>query len=169
MASNPGHISAGGREAISVEVSTAHRGGTTFNKGFTVFTNDPDQPKVRLVVNGTVKGYISYSPAYIRFVGQEGQELSKSIDIKPLNGHSFSIKSVRLQKGEHLKYDLKPLGDPPGNKGYTLVVQNMMKTAGFYQDLILVETDSAKKPSFRIPVSARIRKDSGIRKSPAND
>jgi hypothetical protein len=169
VASNPGHISAGGREAISVEVHTSHRGGSKLHKAFTVYTNDPGKPEVRLVVSGKVKGYISLSPTFVRFVGLEGQSLSKAIDIKPLNGHAFAIKAVKLQKGEHLTFDLKPLGKTPGAEGYTLFVKNKMDTAGFYQDLIIVETDSARKPSLRIPVSARIRKKEAVSKPPAHD
>ena len=150
-------------------MNTAHYGGSTLRKGFTVYTNDPRIPQVRLQVVGKVKGFISLSPAYVRFVGREGQALSTSIHIKPLNGHVFSIKKIRMQKGEHLTYDLKPAGKDPAREGYLVVVKNTMKSAGFYQDTIIVETDSDKKPSLRIPVSARIRKDAPVGRPPAHD
>ena len=58
----------------------------------------------------------------------------------------------------------------PGQEdGYLLTVINTMKTAGFYQDLIIVETNSAKKPVIRIPVSARIRKSPQANAATAHD
>jgi hypothetical protein len=85
-----------------------------------------------------------------------------------MNGHTFSIKSVRLQKGDYLTYDLKPLGENPSSRGYALIVENTRQNEGFYQDMIILETDSDKRPSLRIPVSARIRKAPSSKK-PAHD
>ena len=121
------------------------------------------------MISGEVKAVISLSSRYVRFVGQEGQDLSRSIDIRPIDGHTFAIKNIKMKKGQYLAYDLKSLGKPPGIDGYTLIVQNLMKTEGFYQDLIVVETDSPKKPSLRIPVSARIRKAAHPKNPPADD
>lgn len=156
MASNPGRIPAGGREKISVEVKTQNRGGSTLRKGFTVFTNDPARPQVKLLVSGKVKGHISLSPTYIRFMGKAGQPLSRTITIKPLNGHTFNIQNVVTREGKHLKFDLKPVGGDAVKHGYQLVVQNTMHAAGKYNDLITIKTDSKVKPTLRIPVSARI-------------
>lgn len=127
-------------------------------KGFTVFTNDPAKSQVKLMVIGKVKGHISLSPAYIRFMGREGQPLSRTVTIKPLNGHTFNIQDVVTKEGKHLTYDLKPMGGDAAKHGYQLVVQNTMQTAGSYTDLITIKTDSEVKPTLRIPVSARIHK-----------
>jgi hypothetical protein len=169
VASNPGRIPAGGRDFITVEVDTSHRGGSTLNKGFTVYTNDRRLPRVRLQISGKVKGFISLSTQYVRLIGSEGQTISMAVDIKPINGHTFAIKTIKVQKGKHLKYDLKPLGKNPRQKGYTLIVQNTKKSAGSYLDYILIETDSTKKPMIRIPVSARIRKKTPEIKLPPHD
>jgi hypothetical protein len=169
VASNPGRIPAGGRDFITVEVDTSHRGGSTLNKGFTVFTNDRRLPSVRLQISGKIKGYISLSPQFVRLIGNEGQKISMAVNIRPMNGHTFSIKTVRMQKGRHITYDLKPLGVDPRRNGYTLIVQNTKQSAGSYLDYIFIETDSAKKPMLRIPVSARIRKETPGYKLPPHD
>ncbi len=158
MASNPGRIPAGGRDKIGVEVKTRNRGGSTLHKGFTVYTNDPSKSQVKLMVIGKVKGHISLSPAYIRFMGKEGQQLSRTVTIKPLNSHRFNIEAVQTQEGKNLQYDLKPLGGNADKHGYQLVVRNTMQSAGSYRDLITIKTDSKFKPLLRIPVSARILK-----------
>ncbi len=158
MASNPGRIPAGGRDKISVEVKTSHHGGSTLNKGFTVYTNDPKRPQVRLMVTGQVMGYIIMSPTYIRFMGHEGEPLTRTVSIKPSEGHGFHIKDVKAREGEHLSFDWKPVGADGAKNGYELLVRNTMQTAGTYQDLITITTDSSEKPILRIPVSARIQK-----------
>lgn len=161
MASNPGQVPAGGRENISVTVSTRNRGGQTLHKGFTVYTNDPKKPEVRLQVTGKVNAYLTVSPHYVRFIGRGDQPMSQTVKITPLDGHPFTIKAVKAQQGQNLRYDLKPLGNDPRKNGYELVVENTLKEAGTYQDLITLQTDSKEKPSVTIPVYARIQNASG--------
>ena len=108
------------------------------------------------MVSGKVKGYISLSPTYLRLMGKVGAPLQRSIRIKPLNGHTFTVKEVLVKDGEHLQYELKPVKGDSDKNGYLLVVQNTMQTAGTYRDLITIKTDSKVKPILRIPVSARI-------------
>jgi len=158
VASNPGQIPAGGKESISVKVSTRNRGGAKLHKGFTVYTNDPQRPEVRLQVIGQVNAYLKVAPNYIRLMGRWDQRLSQTVKITPLEGHPFTIKEVKAQQGQNLRYELKPLGNNPGKNGYELVVENTMKKAGNYRDLITIQTDSKEKPLVTIPVYARIQK-----------
>ena len=158
MASNPGQIPAGGKESISVTVSTKNRGGQKLHKGFTVFTNDPRKPEVRLQVTGQVNAYLTVAPNYVRLFGRSDQPLSQTVKITPLEGHPFKIKEVKAQEGQNLRYEIKPLGKDPGKNGYELVVENTMKEAGNYRDLITIQTDSKEQPSVTIPVYARIQK-----------
>ncbi len=157
MASNPGQIPAGGKGNISVTVSTKNHGGQTLRKGFTVSTNDPQKPEVRLHVTGKVTAYLAVSPRYVRFIGRGDQPLSQTVKITPLDGHPFTIKAVKAQQGQNLRFDLKPLGKDPAKSGYELVVENTMKAAGNYRDMITIQTDSKEKPSVTIPVYARIQ------------
>jgi hypothetical protein len=156
VASNPGQIPAGGREKISVTVSTRNRGGQKLHKGFTVYTNDPKKPQVRLQVNGRIDAYLTVAPKFVRLIGRVGQPLQQSVKITPLAGHPVTIKEVRVNQPENLHYKLKPLGLPPGRAGYELVVENARQEAGNYQDRITLLTDSKEKPSITIPVYARI-------------
>ena len=96
------------------------------------------------------------TPTYIRFLGQEGQPLKRTVKIKPLNGHTFSIKDVKTKEGKHLAFDWKPEKGDASKYGYRLEVENTMKTSGYYRDLITITTDSKVKPTLHIPVSTRI-------------
>jgi hypothetical protein len=161
VASNPGQIPAGGKEKISVKVSTRNRGGQTLHKGFTVYTNDPGASQMRLQVSGKVNAYITVQPHYVRLIGRVDQPLRQTIKITPLEGHPVTIKDVRIRQTQNLRYTLKPLGPTPGKTGYELIVENARHEAGNYQDLITILTDSKEKPSITIPVYARIHGPAG--------
>lgn len=137
-------------------VSTRSRGGETLHKGFSVYTNDPKKPQVRLEVFGKVKGYLKVAPNFVRLIGQAGQSLSQKVKITPLKGYPFTITEVKAQREGNLRLELKPLGRDPSEEGYELVVQNKRQEAGNYRDVITVKTDSKKKPTITIPVYARI-------------
>lgn len=158
MASNPGRIPAGGRDKISVEISTRNRGGGTLRKRFTVYTDDPSKPQAVLTVTGKVKGYLTVDPAYIRLVGPAGDAVSSEVQITPLEGYSFAIKEIQAQQGDNLRFQVKPEGSKRGQRGYLLLVENTKKEAGSYNDMIIIKTDSKQKPELRIPVFARLYK-----------
>ena len=156
MASNPGHIPAGGREKISVVVNTRNRGGSTLHKGFKVFTNDPAKPEVTLQVTGKVKGYLTVAPAYVRLNGAVGQSISRKVQIVAMKGYPFTIKEINAHNREDFQYRLTPMDKQSGRQGYVLQVENTKQKAGNYYDTIVIKTDSKHKPVVRIPVYGRI-------------
>ena len=113
-------------------------------------------PQVRLEVAGKVNAYLTVAPRYVRFIGKIDQPLQQSIKITPLAGYPVTIKEVRIQQPDNLRYELKPLGDPPNQSGYELIVENARQEAGNYQDMITILTDSKQTPSITIPVYARL-------------
>lgn len=137
-------------------VNTANRGGQKLIKHFSVMTNDPDNPRVDLVVTGKVMGYVTIMPRYVRLMGKADENLSATIQIRPEKAHPFTIKKVDARDGNNISYDLKPLGPNPAQNGYELIVNNTKKDAGAYQDFITIETDLKEKPRLSIPVSGRI-------------
>jgi hypothetical protein len=161
VASNPGQIPAGGRDKISVKVSTRNHGGQTLHKGFTVFTNDPGKARVRLQVSGKIDAFLTVAPQFVRLIGRAGQPLQQSVKITPAAGRAFTIKDISVSHPERLRYKLKPIGNPPGRSGYELVVENAMQEAGNYHDRIILQTDSKEKPSIAISVYARIHDPAG--------
>lgn len=156
MASNPGQIPAGGKDKISVVVGTANRGGQTVTKQFRVFTDDPANPMINLVVHGKIMAYVEVTPKRIMFRGQLGDNLTQEVRIVPQDGHLFKIKKVKANSGKFIKYDLKPLGKEPSKEGYLLTVSCTRKMKGSFGDLIIVHTDLKEKQVINIPVSGRL-------------
>ncbi len=138
-------------------VKTANRGGSTLEKGFTVFTNDPANAKIKLTVSVKVKGFVTVAPRSVRLFGKVGVPLSRSVQIVSVDGHQFAIKKVTAQQDKYLQYQVKPLEKSSGREGYLLLVENTKKEPGNYRDTILIKTDSKEKPELRIPVYGRIQ------------
>ncbi len=137
-------------------VNTKNRGGATLRKGFTVYTNDPAKPQVRLQVSGKVKAYVMVEPGYVRLTGPLGQAIRQVVKITPLSGYPMTIKEVHAQKAEFVSFELQPLAEDATKAGYRLVVLNTKDEPGNYSDTIVIKTDSQHKPTLRIPVYGRI-------------
>ena len=157
VASNPGRVPVGQSGTIAVRVDTSNRGGTTLHKGFTVFTNDPGNAKVRLEVTGQVRSFLMVTPKYVRFSGTPDQPMRQTVRIMPTKGHPCRIAQVSVHDSENLRYELNPLGRDPKTAGYELIVENRRRQPGRYHDLISIRTDSAVKPLITIPVTIRVR------------
>jgi hypothetical protein len=138
-------------------VNTKNRGGNTLHKSFTVSTNDTLKSQVRLTVTGKVKSYVTIEPGSVRLFGPVGRSLSGTVKILPLEGHAFTIKEVKAQQNQFIRFQLKPMNDASDNKGYLLLVENTKNVPGSYRDTILITTDSKKKPLLRVPIYARIQ------------
>ncbi|MBI5897013.1 MAG: hypothetical protein HZB24_13760 [Desulfobacterales bacterium] len=107
MASNPGQIPAGGRDKISVVVHTTGKGGQAISKRFRVFTDDPKQPNVELVVSGKVEGFVEIEPNRLSFIGKVGDTLTQEVRITPNAKHPFTIKEASFSEYIQLYTDLK--------------------------------------------------------------
>jgi hypothetical protein len=156
VASNPGQIPAGGKDKISVVVTTAGRGGQSLVKHFKVHTNDPRQPQVDLVVKGKIAGYATITPKRVVLVGRLGEPVSSQVRIIPQEGYPFTIKAAKAATGSNIQVALKPLGDKPAKDGYLLTVTSISETVGSYGDYIELSTDLKEKPTIGIPVSGRL-------------
>jgi hypothetical protein len=138
-------------------VNTKNRGGNTLRKGFTVYTNDTLKPQVKLSVTGKVKSYVTIKPGSVRLFGPVGSPISETVKILPLEGHAFAIKEIKAQQNQFIRFQVKPMNNASGEKGYLLLVENTKDMPGIYRDTILITTDSEKKPLLRVPIYARIQ------------
>jgi len=139
-----------------VVVGTTARGGQALTKHFKVYTNDPKQAQVDLVVTGKVAAYVEVSPSRVNLVGRAGDQLSREVRITPGKGFPFTIKEAKAKTGQHIRLDLKPLDKNVAESGYLLTVTNTKKDPGSFGDYIEIQTDLKEKPTFGIPVTGRI-------------
>ncbi len=155
MASHPGQIPAGGRDKISVVVHTGGRGGQKLSKSFRVFTDDPKQPNVELVVTGKVEGFVQIEPPRISFIGKAGETMRQEVRITPNPKYPFTIKEAKAATDQNLRIDLKPLGKK-AKEGYLLTVTVIKTNPGTFAEYIQLYTDSKEKPTIGISVHGRL-------------
>ena len=108
-------------------------------------------------MTGKVKSYVTITPGSVRLFGTVGSPLSRTVEILPLAGHPFTIKEVKAQHNQFVSFQVKPMDNASGKKGYLLLVENTKSMPGTYRDTILITTDSEKKPLLRVPIYARIK------------
>jgi len=156
VASHPGQIPAGGRDKISVVVHTNGRGGQTLSKRFRVYTDDPKQPNVELVVTGRVEALMDIDPPRLSFIGKAGDTMRQEVRIKPNPKYPFTIKEAKAATDQNLRLDLKPMGKKAAQEGYLLTVTVIKTSPGSFSDYIQLYTDLKEKPTVGISVHGRL-------------
>src|SRR5437773_7824355 len=107
---NPNTLQPGERGEITFTVDlTNARGPVT--KAITVPSNDPDQPKLKLIIKGDVKAVYEYDPQMVLFDDvAPGTNASEVVEVKRLDG-----KKLRITKAEAGKPFLSTHVEPATN------------------------------------------------------
>ena len=133
-------------------------------KSIAVFTNDPENPKLQLVIKATVKPYIAALPGYARFNYVQGEPIGTitqsiwSTDDQPMN--VLSVKSPY----EYVKVSFRRAGSEelhPKSEGrpnwLVDVTIDPYSPIGALRRYIDVQTDHPKQKLVRIPISGFVR------------
>lgn len=159
VASNPGQIPPGGKDAISVVIHTRFQWGQTITKSFRMTTNDPQASEIELVVTGKIQGFYIIEPDRVKLTGHQGdKDLKQQISIAPNRGRLFNVKNTKINReDERIHLTLAPQGkETPPQNGYLLTVSCDAQQQGSIKNLILIETDLEGAPTIRIPVMCQI-------------
>ena len=119
-------------------------------------TNDAVNPETNITVSGNVQKFVTITPQVVRLNGKKGEEIKSVVQIIPESKYLFSVLKIRTQDGKNIKYELKENKSASGNKEFAITVENLKKDAGFYSDVLILETDSKIQPEITINVMARI-------------
>lgn len=150
-------VSAGGAGKVTLRLSTAGYEGTV-KKAATVFTNDPNQPRVVLTMQGRVKTFIKVSPSgSISFRGPAHRQSPRILELT--GSKAFHIQKVESSLEGMVRHEIEPMA---GDKGYRLKIENIL-TEGTYSGTIMVTTDVPEKPQIFIRVIGSIEGDIGVR------
>lgn len=133
------------------------------SKSIAVYTSDPENPKLQLVVRAKVMAYINADPAYARFLYVQ-QEPTQPVSqlIWSEDGHPLKILDVKTNSRKiYVDYHLAEEGERrEGVDGPQWVVDiNIKENAqvGSLKETVEVITDHPKQRSATIPVSGFIR------------
>ncbi len=162
VASYDRKIAPGESGKVKTTVKTDNFGGP-IAKSIAVFTNDPENPKVQLVVKAEIKPYIAVVPGYARYNYVQGEPVGPIIQtLWAADGSDVNIVSVKPPY-DHLKVSFREAAeDERHEKGegkqwrieFTL---DPHSPVGALRDYVEVELDQGKQKKARIPISGFVR------------
>jgi len=144
-------IPPGGEGKIELKVNLKGFHGNV-QKSATIFSNDPKNPRVNLVMKGKIRTLIETRPgSTVFFQGQADQLGEKSIDIITAS-KPFQITKVESNLGDKIAYEVKTV---EAGRQYRLDVKNRV-AEGTYRGFIKIYTDMVQKPEILIRVAGTI-------------
>lgn len=155
-------IAPGTTGQVEVKVDTASLAGP-IAKPISVFTNDPDNPKIQLVVKAEIKPYLGVRPGYARFIYVQGEE------IRPIpqvvwaeDGSDIEVVDVKtpydyLTVKRHVAKEDERNPDYPGKQWVFEVHLDPYAPIGALRDYVEVALDHPKQKTVRIPISGFVR------------
>ena len=124
-----------------------------------VLSDDPANPRIILLVEGTVKPLIEVLPEKsLYFQGLPDQITDKAVDFVG-NSHPFHIQRIEDNLDRKATYRIETVED---GKHYRLTISNLLQR-GNYRGSITLHTDLADKPELTVWVSASVEGEIGVR------
>ncbi len=152
-------IPPGGEGKIALKLNLKGYQGT-IKKSATVFSNDPQNPRLMLTMQGTVKSVIELRPANaVSFRGLADQLKESVIDIIGTTGNTFNIVNVESNLEGKIGFQKETI---EAGKHYRLKIVNRAKQ-GNYNGYIKAYTDLQQKPEVIIRVSGYIEGDISVK------
>ncbi len=147
---------------IKVQVKTDNFSGP-IAKSIAVFTNDPDNPKVQLVVKADVKPYVAILPGYARYNYVQGEPVGAiEQTLWAVDGEDLEILSVKPPY-DHLKVSYREATEDErheqgqGKQWHVSVLLDPQSPVGALRDYVEIRLNHAKQKVVKIPVSGFVR------------
>ncbi len=132
-------------------------------KSIAVFTNDPENPKLQLVVKANVKPYVAVVPGYARYNYVQGEPVGTiSQTLWAADGSDVDVVSVKPPY-PHLKVSFReatederhPKGE--GKQWHIEFTLDSHSPVGALRDYVEVRLDRGKQKTAKIPISGFVR------------
>ena len=148
-------IPPGGKGRVKMVVETDAFGGG-IAKSVSVFTNDPGNPRLNLVVKALIREPVVARPGYARFMTVQGQRADASVQtVSATDGTPIEVLSVKspypFVKAAHSRNE--------GDEGGWRVELSLDQDApvGSMADYVLVTTNHPEQAEVKIAVSGLVR------------
>lgn len=148
-------IAPGATGAITAALDTRNISGS-IAKSVTVFTTDPENPRLNLVIKANIQPQVEVRPGYARFIVVEGKGSSVSKQtLWAAAGPSLEVTAVRspfpFVKAESRRSERE------GRWDIVLTLDRNRAPVGPMADFVEVETNHPKQRLVKIPISGFVR------------
>ncbi len=155
-------IEAGKVGKIHARVDTTDFNGP-ISKSIAVFTNDPENPKLQLVVKAKVKPFIGATPGYARYIyvqGEKVQPIGQTLWAE--DGHEMKIVDVKSPyshlKVSHRKATEEEKNDKAeGTQWRVEILLDEKAPIGALREYVEIITDHPRQQVVKIPISGFVR------------
>ncbi len=132
-------------------------------KSVRVYTNDPENPEIQLVVKANIKAHLEADPGYARFVVVEGEPREASRQL--LSSPDFAdLEIVRIESpSPHLRVAHRPAAaeearkDVQGKQWQIEIALDTDTPVGAIADNLVVHTNHPRQKTVEIPVAGFVR------------
>lgn len=124
-------------------------------KTITVPSNDPQQPKLLLIISGVVEAVFDVSPPMV-FFGEvpPGETARETIEIRRLDGKKLSITRAETSR-EYLKTSVEPGTNSDSQTAVLVIEATGTGRPEQFTDILNVILERSSKPAFHIPVAGQ--------------
>jgi hypothetical protein len=151
-------IPPGGEGKVTLKVDLKGYQGSV-RKSATVDSNDPQNPRSTLVLQGNVKPLIEVQPSgSIIFRGMADQMEEKTVSLTSTK-RQFAIQKVESNLDDKIRYRVETV---EAGKHYRLKITNLLKQ-GNYNGVIKCYTDMPEKSEIQIRVSGYVEGDVSVK------
>jgi hypothetical protein len=143
-----------GREgSISLTLNTTGYQGQV-QKSSVVYSNDPDQPQVTLLISGLVNPSVAIEPPAVLLEGVVSEDIRRTVTIRSNEPQALTLDPVQGTDADKVAYELKTIEE---GREYQLVIRNISKQQDRYAGFIALKTNYAHKPELKIGYMGAIK------------
>jgi hypothetical protein len=146
-------IPPGGKGKITLVVRTEGRSGELL-KSARIISNDPSKKTFAIYIKALVKSPIYLSPKSVYLYGNEGQQISRAINVTAGLDRSLELEPVDFNLGRFVKYDIQEMEE---GKLFQINFTNRTSKPQVYQGFLKLKTNYPERPEIIIHITGRIR------------
>jgi hypothetical protein len=126
------------------------------NGSVTIFTNDPEDPKINIPLTVTVRGNLNIVPEQLSFgLVNQGRSSSKTISVSTRK-EDLKIKKVEIESElDFLKAEVD--NNATGQRSVIRVTVEKDAIVGPITGKVIIHTDDPLQPKVEVPLSGRVR------------
>ncbi|MBW2653314.1 MAG: hypothetical protein JRC57_09625 [Deltaproteobacteria bacterium] len=147
MASFDKAISPGQEGKVTLKVDTKNKRGR-LNQIANIFSNDPQNPKTKIAIMGSIKHYISVTPSTrLLLQGYHGDKIIKKVTITSHEEQPLKITDITSTIDDKIEYDLKPIEK---GKEFSFEIKTPLGIKESFKGKVTLKTNSQKKPKLEL-------------------